>query len=493
MATAFVSCVATVVHADSTSLTLTPLPEFESGGTSEERMNKVTLSLDPLSSDLSGKPGDTVGWSFRIKWESNAGDAIVFNTSTLVAAPQNVSRTGYKDLMSLKGGNQEGRVLAGTEWNSPEPFIAQEHGIGYIVIDEDAEPNSNFSGVLTVSFTVYDVSGVEPKRIGNFSVPFDVSVTVLADDLQDQTITLTDIPEKPVTSAPFPIVATASSQLPVNVVSLTPDVCTIENGMATIHSDGTCMLFATQEGNVSYHTAPPVFTSFKVVKLPATVTIQGDMEQDYNGFDKTFTAVTTPADLNVTWLYNGEETPPREPGIYIIQALIDDATYTGTAQARLVITDNRPPQLTNYQAWLEANFTEAEILSGILTDRNQELAGDSLINLTKYAMGFDAKTPATPEFLAALPKIANPEVVGSVIFELPVIARADLTMRVQASSNLTDWEDIARRDAGNPWTGNADVFMGTTTPDGSRIPTLITEPEPVEGPRFYRLHFSPFP
>jgi hypothetical protein len=486
-------CTAFSAMADTQTSTLSPLPEFESNGNTTERANTLTIDYAPSGLDLVGKPGERVGWAFHFTWNSNAGDSIIFSSCTLAGDPVSISSTGYVDLIGSLGGNNGGRMLAGTNWPASIPAVPGTNGVGSLVIDEDALPGTVYEGTLHLRLTVFDMSGTDPVRIGSFTVPVAVSVTVVAGELQEQTITLNDIPAKSVTEAPFPIAATSSSRLPVHVTSLTPDVCTIENGIATIHSAGTCMMLATQEGNASYRSAPPVFSSFKVVKLPATVTIQGNMEQNYDGADKTFGAVTAPAGLNVAWLYNGEATPPREPGIYIIQALINDATYAGTAQSRLIITDNRPPLLTNYNAWMEANFTEAEILNGVITGRNQELAGDSLINLTKYAMGFPAKIPASRESLAMLPQIANPEVGGSIIFELPATAPADLTLRVQASSNLTEWEDIARRDAGNPWTGNADVFMGTPTPDGSRIPTLITEPEPVAGSRFYRLHFSPFP
>jgi hypothetical protein len=482
-----------LLKADSVSVVLAPLPDFELGGGTESRTDILSIDLGPNGPDLIGQPGQTVGWSFQINWASNAGDSIVFNGSELTPASAFAGGGKYVDIIGELGGNQSRCMLANTVWSSPDPFNPSSDGIGYFTIDPDAIPGTTYQASLLIYVQVFAGSGDQRVRLDQFIIPIEVSVTVGSADLRPQVITLPQIPDKQITDTSFVLNAASDSGLPITYLSLTPNLCTVEDGVVAIHDAGDAAIVAIQDGNALYSPAESVTSYFPIRKNEASIAILGSLEQAYDGNDKGFTATTQPEGLQVKWLYNGMETPPREPGIHIIDALIEDPTYTGKAQARLMITDNRPAPLTNYQTWLEANFSQSEILDGTLTAWNQEPAGDEQMNLMKYALGFDAKTPASSELLDAFPRVANPSVPGSVIVELPAIARADLSLRLQASSNLVDWEEIARRDAGNPWTGSADVFSGTATPDGTRIPTLVTEPQPAGVNRFYRLQVSPFP
>lgn len=63
---------------------------------------------------------------------------------------------------------------------------------------------------------------------------------------------------------PFDVAATATSGLPVTLVSLTQSVCTVANSTVTLVGTGACNLVASQSGNAVFNPAPLVTRSFGV-------------------------------------------------------------------------------------------------------------------------------------------------------------------------------------------------------------------------------------
>ena len=62
--------------------------------------------------------------------------------------------------------------------------------------------------------------------------------------------------------------ASATSGLPVAFASATPAVCTVAGSTATLVSAGTCTIRASQAGNATWVSAPPVARSFQVTAVP---------------------------------------------------------------------------------------------------------------------------------------------------------------------------------------------------------------------------------
>ena len=94
--------------------------------------------------------------------------------------------------------------------------------------------------------------------------PVNQSFTVTAAALTAQTIAFGALPNQTLGAAPFTIGATATSNLPVSFVSLTPAVCAVNGTQVTLLSAGTCTIQANQGGNGSYAGAPAVQQSFTV-------------------------------------------------------------------------------------------------------------------------------------------------------------------------------------------------------------------------------------
>ena len=492
---AALSC-CTLLRAETTSRTLSGLRNFGPASAPQARVDTLSVTLDPATNVLHGKPGQTVGWGFNMSWTSNAGDSITFLTSRLAGDFSDVSTTGYKDIIGKAGGNTAGRLTAGSTWQAA--FVPGTGGIGSLTISPDARPGTSQDGELRLTFEVADQFGADPRALKNFV--FSMNVTVVVDEPDpvepaDQSITFAEIPSHSITEGTFTLSPSASSGLPVRLVSLQPDICTVEGHTLTIHSAGTCSIIADQPGNYAYRSAAPVTRSFEVLKAPATVTIVGSLDRNYTGADQTFTATTVPPALPVFFRYDGDTILPRDPGIYLVQAFIDSPSYTGTDAATLIITDVTPPPLSTYSGWLQTHFTPAQIQAGVVTGPNASPSGDEFNNLFKYALDFDPLTPLTPGDRETLLRMAGSAAGNSIVFDLPATAPSDITIAVEASSSLgsTGWQEIARRTGGGPWTGTADVFTGTPNATGTRIPILVTEPGLPGARRFYRLRFLPVP
>lgn len=82
--------------------------------------------------------------------------------------------------------------------------------------------------------------------------------------LAEQTISFAAVPDKQLGDPAFPVTATASSGLPVRVLSNTPTVCTVNGATVTLLASGICTISARQEGNERFQAASPVLQSFTI-------------------------------------------------------------------------------------------------------------------------------------------------------------------------------------------------------------------------------------
>lgn len=80
-----------------------------------------------------------------------------------------------------------------------------------------------------------------------------------------QTIAFNPIANQTLGAPPFPVGATATSGLPVAIVSLTSPTCTVAGGLATLLAAGTCTLQASQPGDAVHAAATPVTRSFVIL------------------------------------------------------------------------------------------------------------------------------------------------------------------------------------------------------------------------------------
>jgi hypothetical protein len=88
-----------------------------------------------------------------------------------------------------------------------------------------------------------------------------------------QTITFPRPPASTLIQSPLTLSPTASSGLPVTLMSGTQAICTVSGFVVTLHVQGTCTLTATQPGDNVYLAATAVTRSFNVTKAAQTITL----------------------------------------------------------------------------------------------------------------------------------------------------------------------------------------------------------------------------
>ena len=89
---------------------------------------------------------------------------------------------------------------------------------------------------------------------------------------QSQTITFGPLSGVILGVSPFPLMATASSGLPVTVTSATPSVCVVSSSTMIIVAAGVCSVTATQGGDATFSAATPVSQSFIVSAASQSIT-----------------------------------------------------------------------------------------------------------------------------------------------------------------------------------------------------------------------------
>jgi hypothetical protein len=336
-----------VLRADTTTLTLQGLDDAVSeDGSSVARVDVIGVTLNPESGTVHGKPGETLGWGFHLTWASNVGDYLVVSGSS-VSGAINGSAAGYKDVIGGYGGNSAGAVAPGETWSAPYEANTSEggnnaRGLGYLTLLPTATPGTESTGQIQINFDVY--AGIpnsdEGDYLGSFTISIDVTVAVdpLAPSMiGSQVITFDPIEDRVLGDAPFELGVRSSSNLPVTVVSGDPSVCTVEGKIVTIVGAGACLLHAIQDGDSQFPPSTIVSQLFKVTKQAATVNLVG-REEMYDGSEKELIPQTEPEGLPTNVFYNGDAAPPKEPGEYLVQAIIDHPDYVGSAEAMLTVT-----------------------------------------------------------------------------------------------------------------------------------------------------------
>lgn len=417
--------------AQTASLTLDALPNFDNAGVPAARLDTVTVTLTPDSGPLTGARGATVGWGFSVTWQSNAGDKLACTGSRLLGEASALS-TGYRDYIGILSGKTNGITGAGETW--ARSFVLNRSGVGALPIRSTALPGSGFVGKLLLTFNVYDSRGPDlGETLGSFEMLFDVTVLVATEDPVDQTITFASIADTTYGSAPFTVSPTASSGLPVTLTSLNPEVCTVAGNTVTIVGAGVCTLLAAQAGDTQYNPAPLVTRSFVVAKASAGIAIAGRLTQIFSGAPKSLSALPQPGGLNVKLLYGGDTVPPTALGNHFVTALIDEPNYQGSAENFLSIVRG-----VSQADWKTASFSASEQANTTISGPQADPDGDGVSNLFEYALALDPMKASA----AGQPKVTR----NNGVLNMSYVRRmdvSDVNYTVEVSSDLITWQSGA--------------------------------------------------
>ena len=134
------------------------------------------------------------------------------------------------------------------------------------------------SGPASVSGTKLTITGggaveIEASQAGNASYSAASNVTqTFTVNPKAQTISFATVPAKTFASAPFDLIATATSGLPVSFTYVSGPA-TLSGNQVTITGVGTVVVEATQAGNANYLAATSVSKSIVVAKAPQTINV----------------------------------------------------------------------------------------------------------------------------------------------------------------------------------------------------------------------------
>ncbi len=106
------------------------------------------VELNPSSGVISGQPGDTVGWGFKVKADSTYW---VSFSSSFILAESNPSFGLYSDTIGVLGGPTN-FVLAP---NAPDWTLGASN-FGSYAIDPTAAPGTSNTGTLLVLYQLFD-------------------------------------------------------------------------------------------------------------------------------------------------------------------------------------------------------------------------------------------------------------------------------------------------------------------------------------------------
>jgi uncharacterized protein (TIGR03437 family) len=193
------------------------------------------------------------------------------------------SQAGNNNYAAAPSMSQTFQVTQGTQTITFAALASQTFGTAPFLVSATA------SSGLTVSFTsttssVCTVAGatvtiltvgvctIQANQTGNSYFGPAAPVTQFFNVTPgSQTITFAAHPNKALGAAPFTVVATASSGLPVGLAS-NSGVCTVSGFTVTLALAGTCTIQATQPGNADFAPATPVVQSFTVTPKSQTIT-----------------------------------------------------------------------------------------------------------------------------------------------------------------------------------------------------------------------------
>ena len=153
----------------------------------------------------------------------------------------------------------------------PQLSTSATSGLG-VLLTSSTPAVCNVSGV-TLSLVAPGTCSITASQPGNANFAPAIPITQTFTVSQGtQTITFTPQPAIVLPVPSYGLMATSTSGLPVSFASSTPSICTVNpNSFLIPAAAGTCIITASQAGNVDYAAAAPVTQSIPIVTNASTV------------------------------------------------------------------------------------------------------------------------------------------------------------------------------------------------------------------------------
>jgi hypothetical protein len=218
----------------------------------------ITALTTVSSNDNDGSPGNasglsatvSAGTSYRIAVDGKNGvsGGVTLNWSLQQAQAQTISFTQPADLPLGSAFSLGATASSGL----PVSYASQTPAICTVSGD-------------TTTLVAAGVCSIAANQAGNANwLPAPQVVQSFTVTKRSQTISFSGPGNQTLATPPFAVSASASSGLPVTIVSLTTASCSITGDTVTLIAVGTCTLQASQAGDAAYLAATPVTNSFAI-------------------------------------------------------------------------------------------------------------------------------------------------------------------------------------------------------------------------------------
>jgi hypothetical protein len=244
---------------------------------------------------------------------------------------------------------------------------------------------------------------LECADLANGPITFAVGGFGALPALLTQTITFNLPSSLYLSQSPVPLLATASSGLPV-ILTVLEGPATLTGGELQVTEPGKVVVEARQAGGDNFAPAKPVVRTLTVKADPTGLTL-ADLTQTYNGTPRPVTVLGTEEEVTVTYLINKlpSDQPPTNAGSYPVTALAGPVTKKGTlviARAPLIV------QVTDQRKLVgEANPSFNAELSGFIGEDNENTVLFRPISLSTKAK--DTSPPGLYPILSSGGAAAN--------------------------------------------------------------------------------------
>ena len=268
-----------------------------------------------------------------------------------------------------------------------------------------AYTSSNLS-VATVSGGIVTIVGLGATTItatqagnSNFNPATDLLQAFSVKE--NQVITFAALPDKAMGDAAFTLAASATSGLPVAFSTSSSNI-TIAGNAVTIVGAGRATVTAAQSGDNDFHPAPTVDQSFCVKPAKPIIT--------FTNSNTATPTLTSSASVGNQWYFNGSAITGAtstalqvsQPGLYKVQAHVDDCISDFSNDQSLVITGDIQNKLTSIAIypnpvsdWLTVllghgggkNEVSIHQVNGIRIESQEISTDEARFHLTKYSPG----------------------------------------------------------------------------------------------------------
>jgi hypothetical protein len=412
-------------------------------------------------------PSDSVGQARNIYLADSDGGIVTLKEDDIQAPSIYITNptsspvyTNATASLSLGGGSSDDTGVTRIAWSN------SQGGGGEVGTPLDSWFVSGIRllpGTNIVTVVAYDAAGNSGA---------DVLTVIYPSTNQNQTITFPTIAGRTLGDAPVPLVAAASSGLPVTFSVVSGPASLTSSNVLTLTGAGTVTVQANQPGNGSFNPAPPVSVTFNVAKADQSIAftpVPGKSAGDLpfaltattsSGLPAYFAILSGPGLINsniVTLVGAGTVTVVAwQPG---------NSNYNAAATVQRSFSVSKIPQTITFGTLSQQEFGDVpfplnatassglpvslEILSGpaTLSGNIVALAGWGTVTVSASQPGngtYSAAPNVVQSFFVVPPNntIASPQRLSDGTFEFAFYGAVGSNYTLQASASLTDWTSL---------------------------------------------------